>query len=145
MRGLPLAVLLLAFLAPLAPLAPVAAAEDLSGPYIDHVGPYIDHVGWAGTTGLASLRVYPSTAGRVVAGQLDKSTVQSEQAWREVLAWAPEADSPNMRAQFICHWHFAELAQPGKTSWNLEAWRPFVDDDAMVASRCNPGGAEEVF
>jgi hypothetical protein len=136
MRGLPLAVLLLAF--PLAPLAPVAAAEGLSGPYIDHVG-------WAGTTGLASLRVYPSTAGRVVAGQLDKSTVQSEQAWREVLAWAPEADSPNMRAQFICHWHFAELAQPGKTSWNLEAWRPFVDDDAMVASRCNPGGAEEVF
>jgi hypothetical protein len=80
-----------------------------------------------------------------VAGQLDKSTVQSEQAWREVLAWAPEADSPNMRAQFICHWHFAELAQPGKTSWNLEAWRPFVDDDAMVASRCNPGGAEEAF
>jgi hypothetical protein len=136
MRGLPLAVLLLAF--PLAPLAPVAAAEGLSGPYIDHVG-------WAGTTGLASLRVYPSTAGRVVAGQLDKSTVQSEQAWREVLAWAPEADSPGMRAQFICHWHFAELAQPGKTSWNLEAWRPFVDDDAMVASRCNPGGAEEVF
>jgi len=136
MRGLPLAVLLLAF--PLAPLAPVAAAEGLSGPYIDHVG-------WAGTTGLASLRVYPSTAGRVVAGQLDKSTVQSEQAWREVLAWAPEADSPNMRAQFICHWHFAELAQPGKTSWNLEAWRPFVDDDAMVASRCNPGGAEEVL
>jgi hypothetical protein len=136
MRGLPLAGLLLAF--PLAPLAPVAAAEGLSGPYIDHVG-------WAGTTGLASLRVYPSTAGRVVAGQLDKSTVQSEQAWREVLAWAPEADSPNMRAQFICHWHFAELAQPGKTSWNLEAWRPFVDDDAMVASRCNPGGAEEVL
>jgi len=136
MRGLPLAVLLLAF--PLAPLAPVAAAEGLSGPYIDHVG-------WVGTTGLASLRVYPSTAGRVVAGQLDKSTVQSEQAWREVLAWAPEADSPGMRAQFICHWHFAELAQPGKTSWNLEAWRPFVDDDAMVASRCNPGGAEEAF
>jgi hypothetical protein len=136
MRGLPLAVLLLAF--PLAPLAPVAAAEGLSGPYIDHVG-------WAGPTGLASLRVYPSTAGRVVAGQLDKSTVQSEQAWREVLAWAPEADSPGMRAQFICHWHFAELAQPGKTSWNLEAWRPFVDDDAMVASRCNPGGAEEAF
>jgi hypothetical protein len=50
-----------------------------------------------------------------------------------------------MRAQFVCHWHFAELAQPGKTSWNLEAWRPFVDDDAMLASRCNPGGAEEAL
>lgn len=134
MRGLPLAVLLLAF--PLAPLAPVAAAEGLGGPYIDHVG-------WAGTTGLASLRVYPSTAGRVVAGQLNKSTVQSERAWLEVLALIPEADSPGMRAQFVCHWHFAELAEPGKISWNLEAWRPSVDDNAMVASRCNPGGAEE--
>ena len=140
MRGLPLAMLLLAL-----PLAPVAAAEDLSGPYIDHVGPYIDHVGWARAGSLASLRVYPSTAGRAVAGQLDKSPVQSEQAWREVLASAPEADTPGMRAQFVCHWHFAELAQPGKTSWNLEAWRPFVDDDAMAASRCNPGGAEEAL
>ncbi|CAN1503493.1 Protein of unknown function DUF2599 [Mycobacteriaceae bacterium] len=135
MRGLRLAMLLVAF--PLASLAPVASAEGLSGPYIDHVG-------WVGGGG-ASLRVYPSTVGRAVAGQLDKSAVQSEQAWREVLAWAPEADTPGMRAQFVCHWHFAELAQPGKTSWNLEAWRPFVDDDAMVASRCNPGGAEEVL
>lgn len=133
MRGLPLAMLLLAL-----PLAPVAAAEDLSGPYIDHVG-------WARAGSLASLRVYPSMAGRAVAGQLDKSPVQSEQAWREVLASAPEADTPGMRAQFVCHWHFAELAQPGKTSWNLEAWRPFVDDDAMVAARCNPGGAEEAL
>jgi hypothetical protein len=140
MRGLPLALLLLAL-----PLAPVAAAEDLSGPHLDLSGPYIDHVGWARAGGVASLRVYPSTAGRAVAGQLDKNPVQSEQAWREVLAAAPEADTPGMRAQFVCHWHFAELAQPGKTSWNLEAWRPFVDDDAMLASRCNPGGAEEAL
>ncbi len=140
MRGLSLALLLLAL-----PLAPVAAAEDLSGPYIDLSGPYIDHVGWAQAGGVASLRVYPSTVGRAVAGQLDKSPVQSERAWREVLASAPEADTPGMRAQFVCHWHFAELAQPGKTSWNLEAWRPFVDDDAMVASRCNPGGVEEAL
>ena len=140
MRGLPLALLLLAL-----PLAPVAAAEDLSGPHLDLSGPYIDHVGWARAGGVASLRVYPSTAGRAVAGQLDKNPVQSEQAWREVLASAPEADTPGMRAQFVCHWHFAELAQPGKTSWTLEAWRPFVDDDAMLASRCNPGGAEEAL
>ena len=136
MRGLPLAVLLLAF--PLAPLAPVAAAEGLSGPYIDHVG-------WAGTTGLASLRVYPTGVGRQVARQLDKTAEQAEQAWLEVLAVAPDANTAAMRSQFVCHWNFAELAEPGKTSWNLEVWRPAVDDNTMVLSGCNPGGVEEAF
>jgi len=114
-------------------VAPVAAAS----------GPYIDHAAWARYSDLPSLRVYPTSAGRAVAGQLDKSPWESERAWLEVLALVPEADSPGMRAQFVCHWHFAELAEPGKISWNLEAWRPSVDDDAMVASRYNPGGAEE--
>jgi hypothetical protein len=50
-----------------------------------------------------------------------------------------------MHAQFACHWQFAEVVQPGKTSWNLEPWRPVVDDADMVASRCNPGGQEEPF
>ena len=48
-----------------------------------------------------------------------------------------------MRAQFVCHWRFAEIAEPGKTSWNLEPWRPVVDDQAMVDAGCNPGGGEE--
>ena len=50
-----------------------------------------------------------------------------------------------MRAQFDCHWRFARFAEPGKVSWNLEPWRPGVDDDAMLASACNPGGAVEPF
>ena len=54
-------------------------------------------------------------------------------------------DTPGMRAQFICHWQFAEIAQPGKTSWNLEPWRPVVDDAEMLASGCNPGGGREPF
>ena len=39
-----------------------------------------------------------------------------------------------MRAQFLCHWQLAEFAEPGKTSWNLEPWRPGVDegDDGRV-------------
>ena len=32
------------------------------------------------------------------------------------LASAPDADIPGMRAQFMCHWQFAELVEPGKTS-----------------------------
>ena len=62
-----------------------------------------------------------------------------------MLALAPDADMPGMREQFMCHWTFAEVAQPGKTSWNLEPWRPVVDDQTMVDTRCNPGGTEEPF
>ena len=47
-----------------------------------------------------------------------------------------------MRAQFLCHWNFAEFAEPGKTSWDLEPWRPAVDDSQMLLAGCNPGGAE---
>jgi hypothetical protein len=50
-----------------------------------------------------------------------------------------------MREQFMCHWQYAEFAQPGKTSWNLEPWRPQVTADQMVAAGCNPGGTEEPF
>ena len=53
--------------------------------------------------------------------------VQADEAWAEVLASAPDADTPGMRAQFLCHWQLAEFAEPGKTSWNLEPWRPSVD------------------
>jgi hypothetical protein len=66
-------------------------------------------------------------------------------AWAEVLALAPDADTPGMYQQFICHWELAELGQPGKTSWNLEPWRPAVSDEQMLDSRCNPGGTEEPF
>jgi hypothetical protein len=118
------------------PVAPVATAEAISGPYIDRAT-------WARYSGMSSLSVYPTSVGREVAGQFGKSPGESERAWLEVLALVPEADTPGMRAQFVCHWHFAELAEPGKASWNLEAWRPSVDEDVMVASRCNPGGAEE--
>ena len=37
------------------------------------------------------------------------------------------------------------MLQPGKTSWNLEPWRPVVDDTTMIGSGCNPGGSEERF
>jgi hypothetical protein len=91
---------------------------------------------------LPTLRVYPSAGGRDVAGSLDKTAAQTDEAWVEVLALAPGADTPGMRAQFVCHWNFAEFAAPGKTSWDLEPWRPPVDDGAMVLAGCNPGGAE---
>ena len=52
-------------------------------------------------------------------------------------------DTPGMAEQFRCHWDYAEFARPGKTSWNLEPWRPVVDEVTMLDSGCNPGGPEE--
>jgi hypothetical protein len=106
--------------------------------------PYIDHTQWAQWQARASLRVFPSPAGRT-ASRIPEATALADEAWAEVLALSPDADTAGMRAQFLCHWQFAELAQPGKVSWNLEPWRPVVDDSEMVASGCNPGGPEESF
>jgi hypothetical protein len=105
--------------------------------------PYIDYVRWVSYSGLPTLRVYPTTAGREVAGELGKTAVQTDEAWAEVVALAPDADSPGIRSQFLCHWRFAEFAAPGKTSWDLESWRPVVDDNTMILAGCNPGGAEK--
>ena len=104
--------------------------------------PFIDHTQWARWHGLLSLRVFPTPSGRAASAQPGSEASASE-AWAEVLALTPDADTPGMRAQFLCHWEFAELAQPGKASWDLEPWRPVVDDAEMVASGCNPGGPEE--
>jgi hypothetical protein len=62
-----------------------------------------------------------------------------------VLVLAPHAGTPGMRQQFQCHWELAETVQPGKVSWNLEPWRPVVDDATMAGSGCNPGGGRESF
>jgi hypothetical protein len=127
-----------------APADPDSGASNPSGPMSP---PFVDHTEWAHWGGLTSLRVYPTPSARVAARQPATSApgAAADEAWAEVLALAPDADTAGMREQFICHWQFAEIAQPGKTSWNLEPWRPVADDAAMVASGCNPGGPEEPF
>jgi hypothetical protein len=118
---------------------PTASASPvLPGP------PFVDHVEWAKWGDLSSLRVYPTESGRVSAGQLGTNT-EADEAWAEVLKLSPDADIAGMRDQFICHWHLAEFAEPGKTSWNIEPWRPVVGGDEMLAAGCNPGGTLEPF
>jgi hypothetical protein len=106
--------------------------------------PFIDHTQWTQWQRLTSLRVFPTPSGRLASRQ-PASDAAADEAWGEVLAKSSHADTPGMRAQFLCHWQFAELAQPDKPSWNLEPWRPVVDDAEMVAAGCNPGGQEEPF
>jgi Protein of unknown function (DUF2599) len=106
--------------------------------------PFIADAQWAHWGDLTSLRVYPTQAGRDES-LIPGTTAQAAEAWGEVLALSPEAASPGMREQFMCHWSYAETAEPGKTSWNLEPWRPAVDQQQMIAASCNPGGTEEPF
>lgn len=118
-------------------MAPPALADDPAPPYVSRVE-------WAKWGDLSSLRVYPSAAGRLLAGDIGHRTA-GEEAWGEVLRLSPDADIPGMREQFLCHWAFAELVDPGKTSWNLEPWRPEVSEAQMYEANCNPGGSEEPF
>ncbi|BBZ35448.1 DUF2599 domain-containing protein [Mycolicibacterium confluentis] len=104
----------------------------------------VDHTEWVKWGDLSSLRVYPTQAARAEAAQLGTMSI-GQTAWEQVLAQAPDADLPGMREQFLCHWQLAEFAQPGKTSWNLEPWRPEVDAATMIETGCNPGGTEEPF
>ena len=115
-------------------IAAPAHADAPPPPYIDHT----QSVHWAD---LSSLRVYPTPAGRLASTQF----VKPDEAWSEVLADAPDADLPGMRDQFVCHWELAEAAEPGKTSWNLEPWRPVVSMTKMLEAGCNPGGIQEPF
>jgi len=110
--------------------------------------PFVDHVSWTQWSQwnhLPSLRVYPTASGRAAAKTLGSSGPDADEAWSEVLALAPDASTPGMREQFLCHWELAEVLQPGKASWNLEPWRPVVDATTMIGSGCNPGGSEEGF
>jgi hypothetical protein len=118
--------------------AGAAAANPIPGP------PFVDHSEWVHWGDLTSLRVYPTASARQAAGQ-PGTTAQADEAWTEVLMQSPDAAIPGMREQFMCHWQWAEFAEPGKTSWNLEPWRPEVDDTTMLAAGCNPGGTEEPF
>jgi hypothetical protein len=101
--------------------------------------PYIEHTEWTKVGNLPSLRVYPTAAGR----KPSVGVVNPDAAWAQVVALSPGADTPGMREQFVCHLRFAEFAEPGKVSWNIEPWRPVVNGANMIESRCNPGGAEE--
>jgi Protein of unknown function (DUF2599) len=138
MRALILAAMVIGTLSGVAPVSAEPGSSALAYP-----PPYVDHTQWSQWNQLTSLRVYPTATGRAAAQRLGSSSPEADEAWSEVLAQAPQADTAGMRSQFRCHWDFAETLQPGKVSWNLEPWRPVVDDATMVSAGCNPGGGRE--
>ncbi|MGW4770934.1 DUF2599 domain-containing protein [Nocardia sp. NPDC004278] len=111
------------------------AAVPSVDPYADM--PLIDHTTWTEGVDGPRLLVFPTQAGRH-----ETFPDTEERAWQEVLTLAPDADTPGMRDQFVCHWVWARMVQPNKESWNLEPWRPAVGYQATVQASCNPGGPE---
>ena len=80
--------------------------------------------------GLTSLRVTPAETGRRFA-----SPAAMDAGWRQVLDAVPDADTPGMKEQYMCHVQFA----PKKEGWYLEPWRPAGSYFETVAARCNRG------
>ena len=80
--------------------------------------------------GLNSLQVTPSDAGRRWS-----SPTAMDAGWRQVLDAAPDADTPGMKEQYMCHAQFAQR----KDAWYLEPWRPAGSYLETVAARCNRG------
>ncbi len=116
---------------PSGPSSSTSPATSQPGP------PFIARVQWVKASGGRSLHIVPTASGRAA-----QAPSGDEEAWSEVVALAPDADQPGMRAQFDCHWTFARLVQADKPSWNIEPWRPVVSESQMVDARCNPGGPE---
>jgi len=83
---------------------------------------------WGEREGGRSLAVDPTAWART-AGQAGRELV-----WAQVVAAEPEADSPTMRDQLVCH----AVGAPDKATWNLEPWRPDVGLLDTMAARCNP-------
>gem|GEM_PF-1328541 len=123
-------------LPPVVPVTPPGGAANTADPR-SLPAPYVSAAAWADSPYGRTLQVTPTDSGRRSEGAGD-----ADIAWREVLRLRPDADTPGMHAQFVCHWDFARGLEPDKPTWNLEPWRPNVDALAMVAAGCNPGGPE---
>ncbi|WP_319447704.1 MULTISPECIES: DUF2599 domain-containing protein [unclassified Mycobacterium] len=106
---------------------------------------YIDHVEWVRNGDRSTLRIFPTYLGWLYSGVLTNGA-QSYDAWNELLANAPDANTQSMLNQFLCYWQMSSLTNPGKIgSWKLEPWRPIVTSTVMVTSVCNPGGPDDVI
>ncbi len=95
----------------------------------------VDDAAWVERDGVRALEVTPADRLR---NETDPRVF--DEAWRRVVKAVPEADSPGMRDQFVCHATFAA----DKDSWFLEPERPAVGYWKTVRAGCNPGDVLDV-
>lgn len=82
-----------------------------------------------------SLAVEPSAKLRA-----NPSLGTGEEAWRQLVAAVPKANTAGMREQFVCHVLFA----PTKARFYLEPWRPARSLAATILEGCNPGPRKDL-
>lgn len=95
----------------------------------------VDNAAWVRREGERALVVSPSRLLRE-----SHSVAVFDEAWRRVVVAIPEADTPGMRDQFVCHAQFAST----KAAWYLEPARPAVGYWRTVSLGCNPGDVVDV-
>ncbi|MBK8755937.1 MAG: DUF2599 domain-containing protein [Actinomycetales bacterium] len=93
----------------------------------------VSSASWVTRSGVRGLKVVPTTAGRTAG-------VDAEAVWQAVLRVRPDADTPGMHDQLVCHVEFAST----KGAWYLEPARPDVGYAATVAAACNPGSVKDL-
>jgi hypothetical protein len=87
---------------------------------------------WGEAEGGRSLEITPSEWART-------GTLAAQQGlWTQLVAQHPDANSPTMHEQLLCH----VLGAAGKSTWHIEPWRPQVDALTMLRTRCNPTAAD---
>jgi Protein of unknown function (DUF2599) len=106
---------------------------------------YIDHTVWEYHGDRATLRIFPTMWGWGSGGMFSNGA-QMYDAWAELMANAPDANTLSMQNQFFCYWQQNAFTNPGKVgTWNLEPWRPVVSNTILFHSGCNPGGPDDVL
>lgn len=89
---------------------------------------FVSAVDWGDREGGRSLALFPTRWGRA------SGLLLTFYGFADVVRLEPSADLPGMLSQYRCH----VLGARSKETWNLEPWRPEVNDLAMIAAQCNP-------
>jgi hypothetical protein len=84
------------------------------------------------TSSLTTLQVYPTDWGR------NAPIAARWAALAEVQTKTPgtREDSSSMKDQLLCHFD-ARIYDPGKTSWNIDTFRPYIVYTKLVFAKCN--------
>ena len=112
-----------------------ASASDSGQTPLASLPPLVADARWVTRDGETALRVSPTDYLRN-----HPSRDVADEAWRRVVVAIPEADTPGMQDQFVCHAQFASAKQ----GWYLEPRRPAVGYGQTVLAGCNPGDVRDV-
>lgn len=84
------------------------------------------------TSSMTTLQVFPTDCGR------NAPIAARWAALAEVQTKTPgtREDSSSMKDQLLCHFD-ARIYDPGKTSWNIDTFRPYILYTRLVLARCN--------